>query len=180
MSNGPLHANARRGLFIKRDLSMAIVRKIDAKPLNAIEVITRGDDAIDEEKSNYDEYLKTGDPAKLVFVEGKQPTVFLCNFALKGRQAEIIKNSMIGSSDDEGNPKIAMGTWSFRVAKYVLKAITSPESVPADQQFLFKSDKDGFAHDDLIAELDRYGIVADIFSMYSNLVLAAPRGNAKN
>jgi len=158
---------------------MAIVVQKRA-PINAVEVISESDDALDLQASDLEAYKKSGDVSKLKFVAGKQPTIFLCNFALKGAQAASLKNSMLGGTDDEGKPQVAFGTWSFRVAKFCLKDIRNPEDLPEDSKLLFKKDEKGFAHDDLLVELDSLGILNEIFAMYSTLVLGGARANAKN
>lgn len=150
------------------------------QPINAVEVISEQDDALDLEASDLEAYKKTGDVSKLKFIEDKQPTIFLCNFSLKGNQATTVKNSMMGGTDDDGKPVVAFGTWSFRVAKYCLKDIRNPEGLPEDAKLLFKKDEKGLAHDDLIAMLDRVGIVNEIFAMYSALALVGAKANAKN
>lgn len=151
-----------------------------SRPLNAVEVVSELDDSIDMEASDWEGYKATGDMAKLKFVAGKQPTIFLCNFDLKGKEGAQIKNAMIDGQDDEGKPKIALGSWSFKVAKYVLKDIKNPADVPAGSQLVFKKDQHGYAHDDVIAELDKVGIVNELFAMYSTLVLGGARAHAKN
>jgi hypothetical protein len=152
----------------------------EKKPLNAIQVISKNDDALDTDKSNWEQYEKTGDVAHLVFVPDKQPTIFLCNFELKGKQAAAIKNSMLGGRDDEGNASVALGTWSFRVVKQTLKDIKNPADLSPAECIQFKADKDGLAHDDVLAELDRYGVLNEIFAMFTALTMAGVKGNAKN
>ena len=149
-------------------------------PINAVEVVSEQDDALDLEASDIEGYKKTGDLSKLKFIADKQPTIFLCNFSLKGQQATVVKNSMMGGTDDEGKPVVAFGTWSFRVAKYCLKDIKNPDGLAEDSKLIFKKDEKGLAHDDLLATLDRIGIVNEIFSMYSALALTSVRANAKN
>ncbi len=149
-------------------------------PINAVEVISESDDAVDHAASDWEEYKKTGDVSKLKFLEGKQPTIFLCNFALKGTQAAALKNSMLGGTDDDGKPQVAFGTWSFRVAKYCLKDIRNPDDLPDDAKLMYKKDEKGLTHDDLLVTLDSLGIINEIFAMYSALVLGGVRANAKN
>lgn len=150
------------------------------KPLNALEIICSFDDAIDQDNSDIEEYKKTADISHLKFHPDKQPTVFLCNFELKGKESANVKNAMISGKDDEGNPQLALGTWSFRVVKYTLKDIKNPTDLAADEKIEFKKDKDGYAHDDLIATLDNLGVVTEIFSFYTQLVTGGAGANAKN
>lgn len=148
--------------------------------INAVEVISENDDAIDQEKSDFKAYRETGDTSKLAFLPGKQPTIFLCNFALKGKEAAAIKNAMVDGKDEDGDPKLAIGTWSFRVARFTLKDIKNPADLPADEQLQFKKDEAGYCHDEVLAQLDQYGIINEIFAMYSSLVLGGAKANAKN
>lgn len=151
------------------------------KRYNVVEVISEHDDALDKENSDYEKYQETGDISNLVFFEDKQPTKFICNFELKGKQAARIKNAMIGGHDEESNrPKVTIGDWSFKVVKYVLKDIQNPESLPEAERIKMRTDKDGYAHDELLCLLDRVGIVSEIFSLYSNLVGGGARSKTKN
>ena len=156
------------------------LKKQNKRPINAIEVISKDDGAVDLEQSNWEEYAKTGDRSHLVFVEGEQPTIFLCNFKLKGKEARSIKNNMIGGKDDDGNPKISLGDWSYRVVKQTLKDIINPADSNPMESFVFKKDADGYVHDDLLAELDSLGMVDAIFGMYTSLTSGGARDNAKN
>ena len=162
-----------------RGITMAIQLQKKA-PINAIEVVSQHDDAVDAEGSNWEEYKSTGDISKLKFIPGKQPTIFLCNFAMKGHEAASLKNSMLGGTDDEGKPQVAFGTWSFRAVKYCLKDIKNPDGMAEDTKLVFKKDEKGYAHDDLLATLESLGIINEIFGMYTSLALGGVKGNAKN
>lgn len=148
--------------------------------LNALEVVSKNDDALDLEQSKWEEYEETGDISKLCFLPDRQPTVFLCNFEIKGKQAESIKNNMLGGRDDDGNPKVSLGSWSFRVVKNVLKDIKNPSDMSHMEALIMKKDKDGLVHDDLLADLDNMGVIDAIFGMYTRLVLGGAKANAKN
>lgn len=158
-------------------MAITLIKKV---PLNALELVCGFDDAVDAEASDLEEYKKTGDMAHLKFHPDKQPTIFLCNFDLKGKEAAAIKNSMVSGRDDEGNPQLALGTWSFRVIKYTLKDIRNPDYLKPDECLTMKKDKDGYVHDDLLAQLDKVGVINELFALYNNLVSTSPRNNAKN
>jgi hypothetical protein len=158
-------------------MALKIVNK---RALNQIEVISKNDDALDLDNSNWEEYEKTADMAHLKFVTDKQPTIFLCNFELKGKESASVKNSMLGGRDDDGNPSVALGSWSFRVVKYALKDIKNPDYLEANERINFKKDKDGLVHDECLAELEKYGVINEIFAMYTTLAMAGVKGNAKN
>lgn len=153
--------------------------KVNRLPLNAVEIISENDDSLDLEKCNWDEYKKSFDRGHLVFIPGKQPTVFLCNFSLKGKESASIKNNLIGGADDEGKPKIALGSWSHRVVKLVLKDIKNPDDIPEDQRIVFKKDDLGYAHDDVLTLLEQAGVLTEIFTHYTT-ASGGIRGNAKN
>lgn len=152
------------------------------RDLSSVPLICRRDDAIDVSDEEYEEYLAAGaDETKLKFAEGKEPTRFLLDLDLKGKDAAKIKNSMIGGRDDEGKPKMALGDWQFAVVKRVLKGIQNPASVPLEKAIQFKKDAQGLAADDLVARLDRFGVVNNVFSLYSTLILNdGARVEAKN
>lgn len=158
---------------------MAIKRQAKTN-LNSLAIISKHDESVDLDKSNWDEYQKKLDPAHLVFKEGMQPTRFLCNFELKGKEAVTIKNAIFGGSDEDGKPLVTMGTWSYRVVKLTLKDIQNPEDLPLHEQVTMRKDDRGLAHDDLIGELDRYGIVDEIFGHYSRLILTSGKEQGKN
>lgn len=156
------------------------IRVVAKQNLKMVEVISSKDDALDMEKSNYDEYVKTGDVSKLVFVEGKQPTRFICNFELSGREASYVKNEIMGGKDEDGKPKLSYGSWQHRVAKFTLKDIQNPADVPREEQMELKKDDRGYVNDYTMGILERYGIVDDIFVLYTHLVLEGAKQNAKN
>jgi hypothetical protein len=143
------------------------IKLVQKRNLSAIRFISQNDDSIDLENSNYDEYLKTGIEDNLKFIDGKQPTVFVCNFELKGKESAFVKDSMIKGTDSEGKPSVAIGSWSFKLVKTVLKDIINPDYLTPEEKIVFKSDKGGYATDDLISLLDRYNIVSEIFGMYN-------------
>lgn len=151
-----------------------------SKPLNALEVICENDDAIDSEESDYQEYLKTGDVKHLVFVENKQPTRFIVNFELSGKESALIKNEMVGGRDEDNKPKVTLGSWAYRVTKYTLKDVQNPPDLKPDERIELKKDDKGYVSERTMSLLDRYGVTEAIFGMYSNLVLSGAKQNAKN
>jgi hypothetical protein len=136
-------------------------------PLNLVRVICAHDDALDP-ASDLDEYKKTLDQSKLSFVDGKQATVFVCNFKLDAKQAKLIKNSMMQTGED-GSPSITLGSWAMTVAKLCLKDIQNPEYLTPEERLVFKKDGNGYVSDSLLADLEEYGVVAEIFSYFTVL-----------
>lgn len=151
------------------------------RALNALTLISLQDDAVDWDKSNKEEYRKTADANHLVFLPNMQPTKFLVNFDLSGKQAQAIKNGMLAGRDDNGDPQVTLGTWAHRVVKHTLKDIQNPEGMPEDEKLVMKKDENGLVHDDLLGQLDRFGVVDEIFGFFTRLVTAnTVKDNAKN
>lgn len=145
---------------------MAINTSLDQAPGSPIRVIAKVDDAIDPDKSDWDAYKETRDESKLHFLTGKMPTVFLCSFNFDAKAARLVHNAMLSGKDESGTPQMAYGSWSQTIAKVSLKDIVNPEYVPEGQKVLLKKDGNGYVHDELLAKLDRWGVVDDIFTAY--------------
>lgn len=137
--------------------------------LNAVRIIASADDAIDKEKSDWDAYKDVLDEKHLVFVAGKAPTVFVCNFQLGAKEARMVNNAMLGTKDDTGKPSLAYGSWAQTIAKVCLKDIQNPADVPEIKQLRLRKDASGYVHDELLAKLERAGVVDDVFSAFVNL-----------
>lgn len=150
------------------------------RKLNAVELVSVNDDAIDLEASDIAEYKKTGDMGKLKFIADKQPTIFLMNFELKGREAELVKNSILGGKDEHGDPQLSLGSWALKVVRFTLKGINNPADLPLDAQIVYKKNEHGHVHDDTLNILDRLGLVDELFNFYISLVKKPERANAKN
>jgi hypothetical protein len=156
------------------------IRFEQKQKLNALELVSVNDDAIDADNSDIAAYKETGDINKLKFLADKQPTIFLMNFELKGREAMLIKNAMLEGKDEGGNPQLAFGSWTFRIIKYTLKDIKNPADLPEDCSVVFKKDERGYVHDSILNKLDSLGILDELFGFYSRLALSAVKSNAKN
>lgn len=134
--------------------------------LTAVRIIASVDDAIDQAASDVAAYKESGDEAKLVFLPGKTPTVFLCNFQLDAKAARIVNNAMLSARGDDGKPSMAFGTWAQTIAKVTLKEIVAPDDQPDDQRIQLRKDSVGYAADETLAVLERFGIIDDIFAIY--------------
>jgi hypothetical protein len=156
------------------------IRLQQAKRLNVIEIVSEIDDAIDMNLSEWEEYKKTGDRKFVMCKPGKQPTIFLCNFELKGKESAHVKNAMLDGKDEDGAPKVTIGSWSHRVVKYTLKDIVNPSDLPEEEKIVFKKDDRGYCHDDVISKLEELGIVSEIFGLYMTLVIGSHRQASKN
>lgn len=144
-----------------------------------VSLIPSNDDAL-AEASDYGEYIRTKDEAKLVFVDGKVPTRLVLNFNFSGAEAASVKNALVGGRDDDGDPKVTLGSWQFRIAKMALKEITNPPDLPENEQLKMRRDSNGKAHDDLLAKLDRAGAVANIFAYYTTHIATTQKAASKN
>lgn len=149
------------------------------KDLSSLELIGRKDDALAPD-CDYGEYLKTLDQSKLKFRDGVQPTRFLLNFELTGKESERVKNAMISGKDEDGDPAMALGSWQFALARVALKGIQNPTDIPEEEHLKLELDDRGLPNEKILGKLDKYGVIQDIFSAYSALVLSTERGNAKN
>ena len=156
------------------------VRKGAKRNLKNLEIISEQDDAVDMDQSDWDQYKETCDTKYLVFKPNTEPTIFLCDFELKGKEAENVKNAMLKGVDEDGNPSLAIGSYSHRIVKYTLKDIKNPGDLSAEDRIEYKKESGQYAHADTIAELETLGIVTEIFNFYTRLVLAGARANAKN
>lgn len=155
------------------------VTAVQAKAMNAVEILSKTDDAIDMEKSEWEEYTKTLDEKHLVFVPDLQPTRFICNFEFNSDDAKKIKNHMLGGKDEDGKPTFAFGDWASEVTRRSLKDIQQPDYLKAEEKIEFKKDSVGFVGPKTMSLLERYGIVDEIFSHYSRLILQSTRAQAK-
>lgn len=154
------------------------VKLIRTRDLSNFQMVAQCDDAL-AEGSDYDAYSSSGDESKLKFKDGMTPTRFVLNLDFSGKAAEKIKNAMLGSGGDDA-VKMTYGSWTFAVAKLALKEIVNPPDLGLEESFVMKKDGAGLAHDDLLAKLDRFGIVQNIFSLYQGIVLSPEKAEAKN
>lgn len=149
------------------------------KKLNAIRFISKMDSALDLEACEYDEYLK--DPVEnaplLKFLEGQTPTVFILNFELSGKEQALLQDSMFSGVDEDQNMKFSMGKWGYNVVKHCLKDIQNP---PNEQDVIkLKKDSKGYVDEPTMTELQKFGLVGEIFTLYVSLTQTEVRANAK-
>ena len=160
----------------RRDLSVVkLICKVD----DVIGVSNQADDDGDSPRDEaYAEYLKELDESHLKLTS--EPTRLILNFDLKGKDAETVKNSMLGNSGGGGGVSLALGTYQYTVARLTLKAIDNPSDMPLQDQILFKDHNgNGRPNDETLRRLDRIGALANILAAYQELV-GAPRADAKN
>jgi hypothetical protein len=150
------------------------------KKLNAVRFISKSDSALDLENCNYDEYME--DPnakeATLKFLEGQAPTIFILNFELSGKEHAMLQDNMFGGVDEDKQPKITMGKWGYNAVKACLKDIQNP---PNETQVIrLKKDSKGYVSDETMTELQKFGLVNELFNLYFSLTQTDIRSNSKN
>jgi len=156
------------------------VKITDQRKVNAVRIISRSDGAIDEANSDWDLYNQ--DPIKnegaLKFLPKGQPTIFLCNFDISGKESALIKDAMIGGKDDDENTKMSIGKWGYLVTKITLKDIQNPEG--EKDVIELKKDSKGYVSDDTMTKLEKIGIVTEILTHWVKLTQTGVKAEAKN
>lgn len=151
------------------------------KILNSVQVISRQDDAIDHEASDWEAYEETLDPEHLKLIPGKEPTIFLCNFELTAKERASINDALITGVDGEGKPKVGLGTWQLTVAKVVLRDILNPASVPEGERIVMKKvGGTNYADDRTLNMLSKLGVVQEIHAHFTRHTEGGTRQAAKN
>lgn len=168
---------------------MAIELSKIRKPAG-VRIISKKDSAIDWKATTpaeWDRYmggcLRNEDAVK--FLEGMQPTIFLCNFDFDGEESAKIKNYMSGGADkfadSKKSTKVTIGSWGYMVVKYALKEIQNP---PGTKDCLeLKKDSKGYVNDETMNILARTEILDEIFAHYLVITQADKdrvEDNAKN
>jgi len=156
------------------------VKLTDQRKLNAVRIISQADSAVDESASDWDLYKK--DPIKNIdaikFHPKTQPTIFLCNFEMSGKESALVKDSMIGGKDDDNNAKMAFGKGGYILTKMTLKDIQNPEG--EKDVIELKKDSKGYVSDETMTKLEQIGITTEILIHWSNLTQAGVKAEAKN
>lgn len=142
------------------------------RKLNAIRYVCKADDAIDHSTS--DRELYDEDPVKnasaLKFLPGKDPTVFVLNFEITGREDALIKDARLAGVDADKNAILSMGKWALTVARICLKDIQNPPGVTPLVEF--KKDGRGYVSDAVLDKLAPVGVIEEIWTLFMTL-----RGN---
>lgn len=151
------------------------------RSLNSIRIISRYDDAVDNDATDWDKY--DADPIAnadaIVLKPGRQPTFFLCNFDLTGKESTTVKDAMVKGVDrSDGTVNLSYGKWAYTVVRLTLKDIQNPPDV--DGVIEFKKDGTGYVLDSVLTVLERVGVVGEIFNHYLTLTQNSTKDNAKN
>lgn len=150
-----------------------------------IEVISRLDSSLDRSVEGFEEvyekYLEDLDESKLPFLEGENPTRFVLRRVLDYSVSVKLKNNQIrlkrtktGDADFESN----LGAIAIEEIRHSLVDIKHPEGVDAGN-LVMKVAPDKFATYDLIALLDQYGIVTDLYAAKQNQTKNGMPSNVK-
>lgn len=158
---------------------MAVILS-EKRKFNCVRIISKVDSAVDANESDWDLYNE--DPLKnedaLKFKPNSQPTIFVCNFEVTGKESAIIKDAMLAGMDSDNNAKVSYGKWAYTVVKTVLKSIENPAG--ERDVIEFKKDGRGYVADDTLTKLEKYGILTEIFTHWITLTQSDVRDNAKN
>jgi len=120
--------------------------------------------------SNIELYKEDWDFDKhCVLKEGVEPTIFKLNFNIPYKKAQALKNSTLGGDGKKEEFGFKLGNFSFQTVKTVLAEIVNPEGTPLDEMFILKKDKDALVSKESMEELERCGLVDDIFSFYNTV-----------
>ena len=146
---------------------MALVA--NERKLNAIRYICKADDAVDLEAS--DRELYDEDPVRnadaLKFHKGKEPTIFILNFDVTGREDAMIKDARIKGVDEDKQPMISMGKWAYTVTRICLKDIQNPPGV--NPLVEFKKEGKGYVAERVMDKLSQVGVVEEIWQLFLSL-----------
>lgn len=149
--------------------------ELSTKSISFFKVVSPEDPAFDKdhEKHNWDAYEKDCDLSHLVVKEGQQPTVFLCDFNLPARITAKIKNAMMGKKDDDGKASLSYGEWAYTCVQYALKNIENAK-------LEVKKDGTGRCMPEVMDQLERWGMIDEIFKHYVNQTSSPLKAEAKN
>lgn len=147
--------------------------KVDtSKNLNAVEIICRHDDAVDNEQSDWDAY--DADPVrnidKLTMKSGEEPTRFICNFDVTAKQMATIRDAAVSGQDEDKNIKMSFGKWQYEVVRHTLKTIKNPEGLP--NGIIMKKDGRGGVDERTMTLLEKCGVIPEIFKHFNAQVMA--------
>lgn len=147
------------------------IRKQQLRNLQAIEIISQFDEAVDKDQSDIKAYMEDciRNRDKLVLRPGIEPTIFLCKFKLSANDRALIDDSMVSGYDKEAqSAKLRYGSWKKTVARICLKDIRNPAEAIQDG-IEFKKDGSGYVLDSTLDELSEMGIVDEIWSHFMAL-----------
>lgn len=159
---------------------MAFRRSHVVKKMNAFRMISRHDPAVDAKASDWERYDK--DPIAnedaIVLVGNEKATVFLLNFEVSAKERASIDDAMVSANGSDNGYTPSYGAWPYAVTKYTLKEIQSPEGVSDGIEL--KKDGRGYPRDDAIADLQKLGIVNEIFMHWLEFIKTKPGTESKN
>lgn len=143
---------------------MALNVKLASGTKDNIKVIMREDSAINESitDEDWELYVSTLDEKILKLTD--EPTRFVMKITLSYEAQMAVRNAQLSYSS--GKAEVRTG-YMLEEIRYSLVGIENP---PNATSFIFKKDDDGYASRDLIAELNNYGFVNQLFIARNNAV----------
>lgn len=127
-----------------------------------IEVISRLDSAVTCDEAAYDTYLETLDESLLALDLEQEPVRFVLKLELDYKAQRQIKKDQVSVGTD-GGMGVNMGFTMLEI-KLALVDIKNPGT----EKLRYLKDRDGYADNNLIARLDAYGILQDLYTARQN------------
>lgn len=144
-----------------------------------LEVVLRVDDALDMTDDEYDEYLKTLDPALLSVKPGADVTTFVMRRSIPLKHAMDIENSKVKFTKD-GEVDVQMA-YTILEVRACLKGIKYADNstVPEDKRIKLKFTGDGLVDDKQMAAFVSAGIVNNLYNARAKHLKASASGSLK-
>lgn len=139
---------------------------------DSIEVICSKDEAVGCDADGFQEYLKTLDESFLKLDPMLSPTRFVLKKILSYEEQKRVKNGQLGFKD--GDMHIKLG-YMVEDVRYRLTDIKGP-----GKGLEFKKDADGYAANALIAKLDSYGVVKELYEAVQSALALKPTVSKKS
>lgn len=145
-----------------------------------LEVIAFVDDALNHDlvtREVYESYLEDLDLNKLTFLPEKQPTKFLMKRVIDYKTQKNIKREQFKFESTDVND-LKSGKANIQIdmigapSEYVRAAIVDikhPDNV-LPGKLAFRKGPDGLLHEEIMALLETYGVVADLYKAWDNQV----------
>lgn len=130
-------------------------------------MISRFDSALDYNEEDYEKYLDDLDVSHLS-IDLPQATVFVMRRILSYKVSTTIKNEQI-KMRGKGEMDVRLGTTMMEEVRASLIDIKHPQGVDPGK-LAYKKESDGLASMELLALLETYGIVADLYKARKSIL----------
>jgi len=128
-----------------------------------IKVISRKDSAVNCDDEAYELYQKQLDE-ELLELEG-DPTRFVLKRGLSYKEQQTVKDAQVKMDGKKFSITLSYMMEEVRIA---LIDIENPGDIEESQKIIFKKADDGKASKELIAMLETFGVVTELFTARSN------------